>query len=95
MRKTAALTAITLFAGMIGPALADDDNNACRSEHARQPISIDKMTNQIDKLGYDVRRLKTDDGCFKAQIIDRESGGVVEATFSRTNGELTRASPAF
>ena len=95
MRKIAALTAITLFVALGGSALADGNNGPCRHDRQNHPISAREMTKKIDKLGYDVRRLKTDDGCFKAQIIERENGGVVEATFSRTTGELISARLAF
>ena len=53
------------------------------------------MRTKIGELGYDVRRLDTDDGCFKAYIVDRESGGAVKATFSATTGELVRARLGF
>ena len=91
MRKIPGLAAIAVLAGAISPALADDVKHDCGRISQATAISADTMKSEIDRLGYDVRRLDTDDGCFKAYIVDRESGGAVKATFSATTGELVRA----
>lgn len=49
------------------------------------------MRQKIEALGYNVHRLKVDDGVFKARIVERQSGGVVKATFDLGTGELVRA----
>ena len=90
MRKIPGLAAIAVLAGAISPAFADVKHDCGRTDQATA-ISADTMKTRIDRLGYDVRRLDTDDGCFKAYIVDRESGGAVKATFSATTGELVRA----
>ena len=51
-------------------------------------ISIDAMKQKIDDLGYEVRHIKTERGCFEVEIIDRGTGGGVKAMFSRVSGEL-------
>jgi len=94
MHKIAALTAIALFVGATAPALADSDHPACARAGTGPAISIDAMKKMIDDLGYTVRRLKIDDGCFKAFIVERASGGAVKAKFSLTTGELIVARPA-
>ncbi len=76
----------TIGIGTIGPALAQTER-----PQARQAISIETMKQKIDALGYDVRRVKVHRGVFKARIVERQSGGVVEAIFDRTDGELVRA----
>ena len=90
MRKIAALIAITLLTAGTATAQADGDKSTCHDRHAA--ISFDEMIQRIDGLGYDLRRLTAKDGFFHAQIVERESRGVVEATFSVTTGELARAS---
>ena len=46
------------------------------------------MKQKIDDLGYEVRHIKTERGCFEVEIIDRGTGGGVKAMFSRASGEL-------
>jgi hypothetical protein len=85
MRKTAMIAMAAMFALASIQAWADDQSPQ------GQTISIDAMKQKIDDLGYEVRRLKIDDGTFKALIVERESGGAVKATFSAQNGELIKA----
>jgi hypothetical protein len=92
MRKLSALAAIVLLA--VSPALADDEHD-CAQGSRPGSITVDAMRTKIGELGYQVRRLDTDDGCFKAYIVDRESGGAVKATFSATTGALVRARLGF
>ena len=94
MRKILTLATVTFLCGAITPALADETEQGCVQAPMATSISADTMKYRIDDLGYDVRRLKMDDGCFKAHIIERISGGAVTATFS-TTGELVRAKPGF
>lgn len=91
MRTIAAFTTIAVLAGTIGIGLAQGVNSHSRHESQQNTISIAAMKQKIDALGYDVRRLKTDDGVFRTRIVDRQTGGVVKATFDRTSGELVRA----
>jgi hypothetical protein len=94
MRKILTLATVTFLFSAIAPALADGTGSACVQAPTAASISADTMRSRIDDLGYDVRRLKMDDGCFKAQIVDRASVGAVTATFS-TTGELVRAKSGF
>jgi hypothetical protein len=91
MHKIFALASIVLLASAVSPALADDGEHDCTQGSRPTSITADAMRTKIDELGYQVRRLHTEDGCFKAYIVDRESGGTVKATFSATTGELVRA----
>ena len=92
MRKIFALAAIVLPAVAVSPALADEHD--CEGSRPAS-ITLEAMRTKIDELGYQVRRLHTEDGCFKAYIVDRESGGAVKATFSATTGALVRARLGF
>jgi hypothetical protein len=75
--------AVLLGIGGIGLAIAGSAGEKANMIRA--------MKQKIDALGYDVRRLRIDDGVFKTLIVDRESGGAVKATFDRANGEFVRA----
>jgi hypothetical protein len=91
MRKILILATLATFGAATIAAAADDAERGCRQGAQADPISANDMKARIDKLGYDVRRLKSDDGCFKTTLIERNSGGAVRATFNAATGELVRA----
>ena len=91
MRTILILATLATLGAAIAPAAADDVERGCRQGAQAGPISADDMKTRIDKLGYDVRRFKNDDGCFKTTLIERNSGGAVRATFNAATGELVRA----
>jgi hypothetical protein len=95
MLKIAASATIGALIGATAIALAQGVNPPGKQEPQQQTISIDSMKQKIDALGYDVRRLKVDDGAFKAEIVDRQSGGLVKASFDLATGELVRARLGF
>ena len=87
MCKSLVLATMILTLGMGAAALACDDGESCH-RLGQMEISIDAMKQKIDNLGYDVRHIDTERGCFEAEIIDRGTGGGVKAMFSRASGEL-------
>jgi hypothetical protein len=72
-------------------ALAEAPTRELKADAQPRAMINAELTAQIDKLGYDVRRLKAEDQHYEALIVDRGSGGAVEATFDRTSGELLGA----
>jgi hypothetical protein len=93
MRKIFILATLATLAVATIPAAADNFDRRGQGAQAN-PISVDEMKARIDQLGYDVRRLKSDDGHFKTIIVERNSGGAVRATFNAATGELIRANLA-
>lgn len=91
MRKIAILAAVTALAIAAGQAWAGEDKPAGESDLRRPAMSIEAMKQKISALGYDVRRIKADDGVFKVWIVERESRGEVKAKFSAQSGELIKA----
>ncbi len=94
MRKFVILATLATLGATIVSAAAANAERACRQSRETKAIAADDMKARIDKLGYDVRRLKSDDGCFRTTIVDRNSGGAVRALFNAATGELVRASLA-
>jgi hypothetical protein len=92
MLKTIIGTALAGSLLMTVPASADRDHRGDRATGSER-ISTEAMAQKINDLGYDVRRLEFDDGEYEAQIVERESGGVVKARFDSKDGELIRAEP--
>lgn len=88
MRKSLVLATMILATGMGAAAMARDDGQSCQRVGQIETISIDAMKQKIGNLGYDVRHIETERGCFEAEITDRGTGGGVKAMFSRANGEL-------
>lgn len=85
MRKIT-ITALTLTLAALGFA----GGSRAFDGAATAPVTTATMQEKIDALGYDVQRLRTTDRGFKARIIDRDSGGVVQVRFDAA-GDLTAA----
>jgi hypothetical protein len=90
MRKILILATLATLASATIPAAADNVGRRGQADL----ISADEMKARIDKLGYDVRRIKSDNGYFKTIIVERNSGGAVRAIFNAVTGEFVRASLA-
>jgi opacity protein-like surface antigen len=87
MRTILALAAVAVI-GVAGAAYATDQ---AREKTQERVITADQMKFKIGQLGYDVDRIKEDDAAYKARLIDRDSGGRVNATFDAKTGALMHA----
>lgn len=87
MRTILALAAVTAI-GVTGTAYATDQTQEKTQERV---ITADQMKAAIDRLGYDVDRMKNDNGTYKALLTDRDSGGKVKAAFDAETGVLVYA----
>jgi hypothetical protein len=87
MRTILALAAVAVI-GVAGAAYATDQ---AREKTQERVITADQMKVKIGQLGYDVDRIKEDDAAYKARLIDRDSGGRVNATFDAKTGALMHA----
>jgi hypothetical protein len=87
MRTILALAAVAAVTAA-GAAYATDRTADKMQDRA---ISAEQLKAKIDSMGYDVDRLKKDDGAYKARLADRDSGGKVKARFDGKTGELKRA----
>lgn len=83
--------AIIAGIGATSFALAEAPTRELKSDAQPRAISVAVLETQIDALGYDVRKLKAEEKHYEAHIVDRRSGGAVEATYDRTSGELLGA----
>jgi hypothetical protein len=87
------ILALAMLVGIGGSAIAltDDQGTSSAVDSQRRSVSATEITAKLDKLGYDVRRLKTGRDHYKAYMVERASGGAVEATFSKASGDLLGA----
>lgn len=76
---TAALTLAT------GPALAQD----CRSYPADQWLTPEQIKAKAEELGYSVRSVGKDDGCWEIKGTDRE-GVRVEVYFDPATAQVVK-----
>jgi hypothetical protein len=84
---------LTMIAGLSasGIALADNREGGREAVAQERIMSAAELTTTIERLGYEVRHLKADDEHFDAHLIDRTSGGAVEAKFNTSSGDLIGA----
>lgn len=85
--------ALAMIAGLgaSGVALADNDGRGRATGAQERAMSAADMTAKFDELGYDIRRLTSDDAHYKAYMVDRESGGAVKVKLDKASGELIGA----
>lgn len=88
--KITLLTA-TLLAALVpaGAALADDDR-ACGNAPRDQWMSEDALRARATELGYQVRGVDTDDGCYEVYAVDG-NGVRSEIYFNPVSGEIVRS----
>jgi Peptidase propeptide and YPEB domain len=54
-------------------------------------MSVAALKAQLVELGYDVARLKAEATHYEAYLVERRTGGAVEATYDKTSGVLLGA----
>ncbi len=91
MRKISAWVALMATMAIAGPAFASEKAPDCSRAHGQEILSFETMRQKLEGLGYEVRALEIEKGCFEAHLIDRQSGGAVKALFRAGDGELVRA----
>jgi hypothetical protein len=71
MRHTLTLTAIALLISA-APALASDDGAHCLAgPGAKAWMSQEAVRARLANLGFDVRHVRPEDGCYKVKAYDR------------------------
>lgn len=88
MRTLLALVTVAVTS-VVGAAYAADP---AQDNAAKRAIPVAQLKSGIDQMGYNVRRVKKDNGAYDVYLVDRETGGNVLARFDARTGELTRAS---
>jgi hypothetical protein len=85
-------TAMTVLAAVANiPANAQSGGDYCPKVSREQMIPVETVQQKVKEMGYEVRRTRFDDGCYKVYIIEKTTGGEVEAYYSPATGELVRA----
>jgi hypothetical protein len=87
MNKLIALSLIT-FASFAGFAQAEDEGTKCDAPKDKW-MTEEAMKAKATELGYDVRQVKVEDGCYEVYGI--KDGKKVEAIFNPATGEQVGA----
>lgn len=91
MRYVLATAMTVLAASASMPASAQRGGDYCPKVAQEQMVPVETVEQKVKAMGYEVRRVRFDDGCFKVYITEKASGGEVEAYYNPANGELVRA----
>ncbi len=87
MLKIPSFAVLVLAMAAAAPALASDDEGArCGDAPREQRLSKEAIKAKGVELGYEVRRVKEDDGCYELHGFDK-NGAKVELTLNPVSGE--------
>ena len=81
------ITAAIVTMVFTGPSLASD--NLCGNEPHDKWMTKEALKLKATEMGYDVRRIKVDDGCYEAYAIDQQ-GKKVEIYFHPVTAEVVK-----
>lgn len=90
MRKIITIAAASLLTAATLPALASsDDDVLCRNASGQQ-MSVQDITAKVSGMGYTVREVERDDGCYEVKATDK-SGARVELKLNPVTGEIVES----
>ena len=81
--------AATFAALSAAPAFASDDSKSCGNAPKSEWMSEDAIKAKAADAGYDVRRVKVEDGCYEVYGIDAK-GMKAEIYMNPVTGETVR-----
>ena len=89
MRLLQIPAALALAFAIATPALADDDGAGCGNTPRDQWMSQDAAKSKATELGYEVRRVKEEGGCYEVYGIDK-NGAKVEVYMHPVTGVVVK-----
>ena len=88
MRRIIAVTAASLMLAAAVPAFASDDDVSC-GKITGQQMSAQDITEKATELGYKVRKVKRENGCFEVYATDK-NGARVELYMNPVTGAVLK-----
>lgn len=88
MRKLVLATSVLITVLSAGSAFAEDDAY-CGNAPRDQWIGREAIKTKVTAMGYDVRRVKPDDGCYEVRATDK-NGAKAELYLNPVTGEVVR-----
>lgn len=89
MRILLAALAFSATAAAIQPALASDDDARCGNAPRSEWMSEDAVKAKATDLGYTVRSVKVEDGCFEVYAMNAK-GERAEVYMNPVSGDIVR-----
>lgn len=89
MRKLIILTATGLMIAASVPARASSDDAWCGQTSGPQ-LSVEQITAKAAGLGYEVRGVERDDGCYEIHAVDK-NGARVELKMHPVTGRVVKS----
>ena len=72
--------------------------NVLADDHCNDPVANwqtrEALTQQVEQYGWQVQRIKVDDGCYEVRALDRK-GNALEAKFSPASLQIRDLEVAF
>ena len=88
MRKILTITAASLMITAAIPAFASGNDVSCGKSTGEQ-LSVQAITQKASSMGYDVRKVERDDGCYEVYAIDKK-GSRVEIYMNPVTGAILK-----
>lgn len=88
MRKSLTVLTLALALGAAAPVLASEDAR-CGNTPRDKWLSEAAIKTKVTDLGYEVRKIETDDGCYEVKGVDK-NGAKVELYVNPTTGEVVK-----
>lgn len=86
MRKFIMIPIVAIAVAAAIPALAGDDDIACERSGGKE-ISVEEATAAVAGMGYKVRGVEREGGCYEVKAIDG-NGGRIELTLDPVTGKV-------
>lgn len=90
MHITGILASLALAAGVAAPALADDDGADCGNAPRAQWMTEDAAKSKAADLGYEVRGMREENGCYEIYAVDK-TGAKVELQMHPVTGAVVKS----
>ena len=90
MRKILTIAAAGFMFAATLPAHASSDDVSCGSPATGQKLSIEAITAKVTEMGYDVRKVESDDNCYEVYAIDK-NGERFELYINSVSGALVKS----
>ena len=88
MKKFILLAAASISLAYVSPSVASSDGAMC-GNISGQAMSMEEVKSMVTAKGYDVRRVKQEDGCLEVYAIDKQ-GAKVEIYLHPISGKIVK-----
>lgn len=90
MRKIITIAAASLMIAATVPAHASSDDVSCGQSASGQQLSVQAITEKVTGMGYDVRKVELDDGCYEVHAINK-NGARLELKMHPVTGKVVKS----